>query len=299
MNSHELCNQYIVTRYFLQKDSQMSINDFLQTQPRANNSIFSDLLFALRERSYMPVNIRRSEFRLYFFKQLSAQRILLKFARRKDGVWRNATDKDIQAQNIDDYPFSYIIVDIGQQLFLIQRNNEITPLVESLISLVQKSFSFLLSDERMQIIFSPITEKGVFWDIVEKNAGKIHTIEFELLSPNFLGQSYTANQLMKELRRDTNTESLKMTLKNESGKLKINKSIPFYSVLLEYISNGGGKWNLHIRGKRKPATSEESVFETTIDTAHMESSDTDAPLKETFDTIASIEEQNHNSEEKK
>ena len=90
-----------------------------------------------------------------------------------------------------------------------------------------------------------------------------------------------------------------MTLKNESGKLKINKSIPFYSVLLEYISNGGGKWNLHIRGKRKPATSEESVFETTIDTAHMESSDTDAPLKETFDTIASIEEQNHNSEEKK
>lgn len=294
MKEKDVLDLYIVTRYFLDKDPQMKISDYLS--PKSNSKIFNDMLYGLQDKKYEMAYISGSEFRVYFSKELSNTRLLLKFAKRKDKVLYNATDEDINSLNVDDYPFSYIIVDVAQQLFLIQKNNDISTSLETLINSVQKVFASFVIDKGLHIHFTPITKKGAFWETVNKYIGKIQTVEFELFSPNFLGQSYSTNELMRELKQETNTSSLKLSLKNEKGFLQINEKYPFFKDTLEYIANGGGKWILKILGSDS-VSSNGSIIEQGIITAKIEEAHNDKILEDTFKEIADIESNNHNHED--
>lgn len=188
------------------------------------------------------------EYRVYFSKSFSDTRLLLKFAKRKDVIINNATETDINKINQDNYPFSYIIVDTAKQLFLIQKNTEISTNGETIIHSVEKVFSSFLIEKSISLRLSPITKSGSFWETVENNMGKISSLEFEFLSPNFLGQSYKINELMSVLKSNTNVDSLKMIMKNENGHLTILDKYPFFKDALQYITNGGGK----ITSEEKP-----------------------------------------------
>lgn len=291
MNNEQTKEAYIVTRYFLDKDAQMHIDDYLD--PKTKEDIFMELLAQLKAEKYLPGFIGSQNYRVYFSKCFSDTRLLLKFAKRKDIVINNATETDIDKINRDDYPFSYIIVDTKNQLFLIQKNPELSSDVTVIIHSVEKIFSSFLTDKNISLRLTPITESGSFWETVENNMGKISSVEFEFLSPNFLGQSYKINQLMKELKDNTNVDSMKMTMKNEKGHLTILDKYPFFKDALQYISNGGGKWKIGFFGGGK-ATSEEKPVEQLIDSAITQDiTETNNKLQEVFQNIALIEGENH------
>lgn len=291
MNIAEANETYIVTRYFLNKDDQMHIDDILN--PKTKEEVFHELLAQLKSEKYLRGYIGSQQYRVYFSKDFSDTRLLLKFARRKDIVINNATETDIDKINRDDYPFAYIIVDTTKQLFLIQKNTEISTNGETIVHSVEKIFSSFLVDKSISFRLSPITESSSFWETVEKNEGKISSVEFEFLSPNLLGQSYKINELMRELKKETNVDSLKMIMKNEKGNLTILDKYPFFKDALEYISNGGGKWKMRFFGGGK-STSEEIPVEQYIDSSiTTDNSETSQKLQEVFHNIDLIEGENH------
>ena len=291
MNTKENLNSYIVTRYFLNKDAQMHMDDMLM--PKTKEQIFSEVLLQLKNEKYICGFIGTQQYRIYFSKTFSDTRLLLKFAKRKDITLNTATETDINKVNKDDYPFSYIIVDTNKQLFLIQKNKEISTNSQTLVNSVEKIFSSFLIKRSISLRLTPITKRGTFWDAVEKNMGKISSLEFEFLSPNYLGQSYKINELMKELKSETNTDSMKMAIKNEKGNLTILNKYHFFKDSLQYISNGGGKWKMKFLGGGN-ITSEEKPVEQTVDISIMQNnSDANDKLQEVFQNIDLIEGDNH------
>lgn len=291
MNNEQSKETYIVTRYFLDKDAQMHIDDYLA--PKTKEDIFMELLTQLKVEKYLPGYIGSQQFRVYFSKSFSDTRLLLKFAKRKDIVINNATESDINKINRDDYPFSYIIVDTKSQLFLIQKNSELSSDVTVIVHSVEKIFSSFLTDKNIFLRLTPITESSSFWEAVDKNIGKISSVEFEFLSPNYLGQSYKIDQLMKELKAETNVDSMKMIMKNEKGNLTILDKYPFFKDALQYISNGGGKWKMGFFGGGK-ATSEEKPVEQYIDSSvTQDNTETNEKLQNVFHNITLIEGENH------
>ena len=182
MNAKENLNSYIVTRYFLNKDPQMHIDDILA--PKTKEEIFSEMLLQLKNEKYIRGFIGSQQYRIYFSKVFSNTRLLLKFAKRKDITLNTATETDINKVNKDDYPFSYIIVDTNKQLFLIQKNKEISTNSQTLVNSVEKIFSSFLIEKSISLRLTPITKRDTFWNAVEKNMGKISSLEFEFLSPN-------------------------------------------------------------------------------------------------------------------
>lgn len=289
MNNIESKEPYIVTRYFLDKDSQMHIDDLLN--PKTKEELFLDFIAQLKEEKYLRGYIGLQQYRVYFSRNFSDSRLLLKFARKKDVIINNATETDIDKINQDSYPFSYIIVDTDRQLFLIQKNSEISTNTETIIHAIEKIFSSFLIEKKVTLRLTPITESSSFWETVKNNQGKISSLEFEFLSPNFLGQSYKINELMKELKEETNVDSMKMIMKNENGNLTVFDRYPFFKDALEYISNGGGKWKMHFSGGGK-ATSEEKPVEQEV-LSSIAQNETDDKLQEIFSNIDLIEGENH------
>ena len=291
MNTKENVDSYIVARYFLDKDAQMHIDDILM--PKTKEEIFLDFLSQLKNEKYICGHISNHQYRVYFSKTFSDTRLLLKFAKRKDIILNTATEFDIDKINKDDYPFSYIIVDTDRQLFLIQKNKEISTNSETLINSIEKIFSSFLIKKDILLRLTPITKSVTFWNAVEENTGKISSLEFEFLSPNYLGQTYKINELMKELKNETNTNSMKMAIKNEKGNLTIFKKYPFFKNALKYISNGGGKWKMKFLGGGN-ITSEEKPVEQNVDISIIQNkSNANDKLQEIFHNIDLIEGDNH------
>lgn len=291
MNISETKEPYIVARYFLDKDAQIHIADILT--PKTKEEIFLEFLEQLKKENYLRGYIGHQQYRVYFSKDFSNTRSLLKFAKRKEITVNNATEIDINTVNQDNYPFSYIIVDTDKQLFLIQKNYELSNSSETIISLAEKIFSSFLVDKCVSIRLTPITDSGSFWTAVENNTGKISSLEFEFLSPNYLGQSYKINELMKELKNETNTESMKMTIKNGRGNLTILNKYPFFKDALQYISNGGGKWKMKICGGSNISSEEKPIEQDIATSITQEDSETDKKLQEVFHNINLIEGANH------
>ena len=291
MNTKENVASYIVARYFLDKDAQMHIDDILM--PRTKEEIFLDFLLQLKNEKYICGRISDHQYRVYYSKTFSDTRLLLKFAQRKDIILNTATEFDINKINKDDYPFSYIIVDTDRQLFLIQKNKEISTNSETLINSIEKIFSSFLIKKDILLHLTPITKSVTFWNAVEENMGKISSLEFEFLSPNYLGQTYKINELMKELKNETNTNSMKMVIKNEKGNLTIFKKYPFFKNALKYISNGGGKWKMKFLGGGN-ITSEEKPVEQNVDISIIQNKpNANDKLQEIFHNIDLIEGDNH------
>lgn len=291
MNTKENVASYIVARYFLDKDAQMHIDDILM--PRTKEEIFLDFLLQLKNEKYICGRISDHQYRVYYSKTFSDTRLLLKFAKRKDIILNTATEFDINKINKDDYPFSYIIVDTDRQLFLIQKNKEISTNSETLINSIEKIFSSFLIKKDILLRLTPITKSVTFWNAVEENMGKISSLEFEFLSPNYLGQTYKINELMKELKNETNTNSMKMAIKNEKGNLTIFKKYPFFKNALKYISNGGGKWKMKFLGGGN-ITSEEKPVEQNVDISIIQNKpNANDKLQEIFHNIDLIEGDNH------
>ena len=103
---------------------------------------------------------------------------------------------------------------------------------------IAKVISSQLKKFQVSLQLELITNKNSFWDSVFHNTGEIRFVELTLISPNFLGQSYSTTKMLKEFRDELNNDSIVLKFTNSRGKLNISPKSHFLKDILEYIANG-------------------------------------------------------------
>lgn len=91
------------------------------------------------------------------------------------------------------------------------------------------------------------TQKEVLWNIVYEKK-KVYKLEFKLISPNILDTNQKARDALKALKEIFEQEEIDITLKNDSGDLKVPEEP--VSSYLEYITEGEGAWKITTEGDR-------------------------------------------------
>ena len=253
---------YIATRYFLSKPDQIHTDDILNPQKPCD--VFSEWINGIDKSNYLQSNIGDSEYRMYFCEKYGKLRILFKFSKKTLRKINDATDIDIESKLINDYPFSYILIDTKEQLVLIQKNSQLNSEPKTTMNLLAKVINKALEGQRVIFKLSPITETKTFWSVIDKHKGKLETIEFDLLSPNYLGAEYDTNELLREIKDECNNDSAKITLKSDTGNLALSKNSNFITNMIEYITNGGGRWFIK-PVKQARITSEDSICEVGVE----------------------------------
>lgn len=116
-----------------------------------------------------------------------------------------------------------------------------------------------LSKYNHKIFIEGKTKKEVFWNIVNEKK-KIYKLEFKLISPNILNTNKKARDALKALKEIFEQEEIDITLKNDSGDLKVpDEPVGSY---LEYITEGEGAWKITTegdRGGKKTHSSSENI----------------------------------------
>lgn len=254
---------YFTTRYSLYKEEQMHINDMLN--PKTKEKVFSDFIDRLKEEKRIEIPVEGHFYVMYYRGMISPIRYLFKFAKEIKRTVNQANSSDIEETQIPDYPWCLIIVDIKNQIFLISKNSQISSNVTTQKNYIAKAISSLLDAYQVSLQLELMTNKNIFWESISQNSGDISFVELKLISPNLLGQSYSTTNLLKELKKECNNDSLTWKFENSKGKLNISFNSKFFKDLLEYISNGCGAWKIRTKSNHKLITSEDQAIEFPLD----------------------------------
>ena len=255
---------YFTTRYSLFKEEQLHFDDILD--PHTKEEIFDLFINRLKSEVRISIPFEDNTYVMYYSGQISENRHLLKFAKEIKRTINQATQSDIKETQVSDYPWCLIVVDTKNQIFLIQRNSQISSNINSHKNNIAKAISSILNDHHVSIQLELMTNKNVFWKSISQNSGDIRFVELKLISPNLLGQSYSTTKLLQDLKKECNNDSMTWRFENSRGNLKVPLESKFFKDLLEYISNGCGSWKIKTKSNRKPITSDDQALEVPLDT---------------------------------
>lgn len=287
--------EYFCCRYSLFKEEQIHINDILS--PKTKEESFILFIRELEKRIKLELSCGKDSFILYFIGQISDMKYLLKFAKKVKRTINQPTGTDIEQMPLEDYPWCSIIVDIDQQRFLISKNNEITTDISTLKNHIAKAISKRLNEVQISLQLELLTDKKSFWESIHYNEGEIQYVELTLISPNYLGQSYSTTKMLKEMKGEINNDSVIMKFTNERGKLKVLPNNHFFTDMLEYIANGCGCWKIKSKSQRKVIKSEQQAIMYPLDKdIYTLTSSQKEDIRSAFAHLDSIEKENHKKE---
>lgn len=283
---------YVTSRYSLFKENQLNFNDVIH--PITKEEVFDLFLGRLKKEKRIQIPVENHTYVMYYSGTISENRHLLKFAKEIKRKLNEATLSDIRETEVPDYPWCLIIVDVKNQIFLISKNSQISSSINTQKNFIAKAISSLLTEYQVSLQLELITNKNMFWESISGNSGNIRFVELSLISPNILGQSYSTTQLLNELKKECNNDSLTWRFENSQGKLKIPFNSNFFKDILEYISNGCGSWKIKTKSGAKPITSEDQAIEFPLDNDMFTlTASQKVDIQNIFTRINALENENH------
>lgn len=284
--------EYFICRYSLFKEKQMHINDFID--PKTKEEVFDSFIQRLKNDIKMEFPLEDKEFIMYYIETISGKQHLFKFAKKIERTLNQPRFSDIEPTQVEDYPWCSLIVDVERQVFLISKNSQITSNITTLKNYIAKTISYAMKEHQVSLQLELMTNKNSFWETIAQNAGEIQFIELSLVSPNFLGQSYSTTKMLQEFRGELNNDSVVLRFINERGKLNVSSKSHFLRDILEYIANGCGSWKVKIESQRKAMTSEEQavVYPLDVDIFTMTASQKE-DIRIAFSHLDALETDNH------
>lgn len=190
--------------------------------------------------------------------------------------------RDFKTEIIDNWPKILVVIwnAPDKQLIAIQHRANAFQETEAVVKLIIDSLEPLLAKNQLTVLWEPLFEKKIFWDLVEKYKGKIQEVDFELVTPNMANISGVLPENLRQFAKCTNAVKSRVAIASDaSASLKIDPTDAVVNALVEYSSEGGGDISLRLAGVKKKIHTSRTVREVSID---------EMALQGTPDNIASI-----------
>lgn len=190
--------------------------------------------------------------------------------------------RDFQTEVIDNWPKILLAIwnAPDRQLVAVQHRVNAFRDTASVLKLVFDSIEPALSKNQLTVIWEPLFEKHVFWDLIDKNKGKIQEVDFELVTPNMANISAVLPEDLRQFAKRTNAVKSHVALTSDNASaLKIEHHDPVVNALVDYRSEGGGNIAIRVAGVKKKIHTSRTVREVSID---------EAVLQGTPENVASI-----------
>lgn len=182
--------------------------------------------------------------------------------------------RDFRHEAMDNWPSFYVAIwnTEKKQLIAVEKRFEAFQKTETVVRHVLDLVNDKLRHHNLRAHWESLFEESVFWDIVDRNMGKIQEVEFSLVTPNMANISATLPKELKALAKDTNSTKTGVKLEADpASALSLSKDDAEIKGLVEYASKGGGDISLRVRGIRRKIKTAKSV--TTVEISELEASD--------------------------
>jgi len=254
-------NDFWILRYSLIKEAQEVF--FPEALPKIKGECVISALMTDREFKYQGVTYSFVGFKAFsptHGYQFPSNRFYIgKFAKLKKQQIGEKIPGDIVDVEHNNWISILLIFDVVTQHIFALKDWKFGQPEQICRALQQGLGEVTLSKYNYKIFIEGKTQKEVFWNIVHEKK-KVYKLEFKLISPNILDTNQKARDALKALKEIFEQEEIDITLKNDSGDLKVpDEPVSSY---LEYITEGEGAWKITTegdRGGKKTHSSSENI----------------------------------------
>lgn len=183
--------------------------------------------------------------------------------------------RDFKTEIIDNWPKILVAVwnDPEQQLVAVQHRSVAFQNTKAVVNLLFESLDPTLAKSQLRVLWEPIVERQAFWDLVSRHKGKISEVTFELITPNMANISGVLPEELKEFAKRTNAIKTGVSIQSDpTSGLKIERTDPVMTGLVNYSSDGGGDISIRLSGVKKKIHTARNVKEVSIDEIALEGS---------------------------
>ncbi|MCM1454930.1 MAG: hypothetical protein NC037_00155 [Bacteroides sp.] len=238
--------------------NQMSIFDMdeqLNERERKNLAVEKIFNWIKDRDSYYDFEKLNTQLSIIKLQVLSESILIFKLAKRKD-VQLTSREETFVGKTEQDYPYSLVIFDYIGQVFYVEKNYKVFQFPNNMVGILQALLSGINAqisqDNQHKFFINMITDSAEFiecfdtFDLVSK-------VSLKFDSPNcFLG-SVQADELLKEIKNETNAKKTTMEISSDDGLLGCG-IMRIFKDLVTYIFNGGGSWSMSGKPKGKDKT---------------------------------------------
>lgn len=268
--------EYLILRYSLIKESQEAID--IKPIPNVKGHAILPAIEADREFKSNGVMYSILGFhdlkKAYGYEYPENRFYIGKIAKLKSQQTGEKVPGDIVEFQHDNWIPITIVIDIETQ-HIFARKDWRYGNSEHIARSLQIAFTDpILSTYNYRIFVEGKSEPNSFWNIIESKS-KIYKLEINLISPNILDTNQKAREALASLKEIFKQDEIDITLKNESGDLKVPEE-PM-SNYLEYIAEGEGSWKVITEGERggkKSHSSSENIDTISLPEIDNENTDT-------------------------
>lgn len=175
--------------------------------------------------------------------------------------------KDFSAEKLDNWPSILVAIwnDPEKQFIAIQNRSIAFQKSDTVAKFVLNDVSRKLQDKYLSVLFEPLFEKKVFWDLVNHNNRRITSVEFEIITPNMANISGSLKDDLKSFAKASNSTKNKLAIESAPGApLELNDDNETLVGLVDYSSQGGGNITLKIAGMNKKIKTSRTVKEVNL-----------------------------------
>ncbi len=280
--------KYFLSSYSLIQDDQYHLY-LLNTDKK---TAFIDWLKSFNNNGIKEIDYSPKRHFSIACKEYVNGKYFMKFAKHKGTIVTKKTKDDFIISQVDDYPNCKIFVNPDKNTMLIEYNHEVADSVLKLKSIIQNVLCKDIRNMGYSIAIELITKTVDFWDYINDNNGKLTSVEFTFIRPNFLQGFPTATDYVNGFS-GYNISSVTTKIENQDGNLSIPPNNPFINDAINYTAAGAGKWSITAKGESKKKSSEDTPIFVDIPTdIESLSSDDIQKLNDYFSSIDNIIQEN-------
>jgi hypothetical protein len=253
--------EYMTFRYSIIKESQMHM--YAKELPKIKGMIiYSALQFNEGDREYQRYGVNYSFIGFHYvqpksYSNFEENRYLIgKFAKLRKMQTGVRVPGNIVPQKQDDWVGSTTIVDTLTQHIFVEKNWKFgkADIIEKVLSYgISKP---ILDEYNCKVFVKGKTDESIFWEIV-RDSTNIYNLCLKMVSPNILETNLRAREALTHLQEVFKQDEIDITLKNDSGDLKV--PINPVADYIDYISEGEGSWKITSKGYLGPKRTHSSL----------------------------------------
>lgn len=180
----------------------------------------------------------------------------------------NHETRDFKTEVIDNWPKILVAIwnEPDKQLIAIQHRYAAFQSTDAFLKILLGSVENVLAKNQLTVISDPLFEKHIFWDLVDRNPGRVQEVEFEIITPNMANISGSLSDDLKKFAKETNSIKNKITISaDKSSALHVSHNNPTVNGLVDYSSQGGGNISIKLKGVKKKITTSKTIKEFSIE----------------------------------
>lgn len=188
----------------------------------------------------------------------------LQFAKERKAKYGYEGLTQVETQTLLNLKHVSFFVDVNRQILLIERRTTAFQEMKSITNDLERYFKDRMRHFDYTVNIMPIISGETFWRIVEA-ADAIYDLSLTFTAPNMGGGNISAEELLEELKEDTNFELLTMELQNKDGNLQIERD-SFIGRMFDHLMKLGGKYFLKasVHGQEETHKSQDDIVTTQI-----------------------------------